>query len=1270
MTLQPIPQNVPRIPLINIPTPPADLDADAAFAHRGAKAAVLRPRFGQAHQQYFTPRWLCQACADIAERLFDVTVVDSHRGGYPLRVIDPTCGSGRLLAPFAERGHQVLGVELDDRLVPVARRAVGTEHVRKGDVCAYSPVIPTETWDVAVINPPYGLWWPVTDTPLADYELASGSAGNSASIESQNMVLELATRLLWQGYDQGGLLISVLSGRFWKTYPKAAEYVKRNYQVVAALALPKLFKPEYGIEVDAAFLVAFRVNPHREKVPAPLTGTFEGMDPSELTKQVVDAFKSTAGVGRRRAWTQDVAYLPKRNHARRLPQVPELDMAVRVDTERAPLRLTAKGARAGTEWAGLWARFYAETPLETYNRAEGTNTDLMQAFASLPNVLMAGAETTQERLASLGLDVEMMEEDASRIARAAERYRRDRLPVRELSPMEYLAWYEDGPITAKASLTIPGAGAKGTDVQVVEGQTYDLQVRWERNAKQAGMAEQMGKGRNAYILRTYIDRGYLVFHFTGERDVRFTIREIDADQVKAMTEAFGLPEVPTVDDLPLAERKSWAVQLERLIERMAAHNGGLRPFPVQHQDILRMATKRSVALLYEMGGGKTMVSAYWAALRGYKRVLIVTPASVVPGIVEDLRKWGFPTRLLDHREVSRIRAEKRQGTKPSELTFWIVSYESLGLGDGNYDAWSHEVYDREGNYLGEHSGNHSAQCSVPGCKVSRGQVVKTCPRCGARGEDFRSRRGSNGGGGRFCRACGYRAWTEGVLVRATESEAGVTGNHHTPLGPRTKRLFSCVILDEVQDAKSKGSLKGETTRALKATGKAVLSGTWLKGYVTDLFWSAGWLLGFGSPLWPFPYQGGSARFLEQFGTFEFVTKEFANTLQTGKRKLIPSVSNLGRMWRLLSPFAVRRLKADFLKDLPPKHVEVHWVEMMPDHARIYRQVEEAMQDTLKRELQKDQPCMGVISMALWWGRYASACPTVEGAPHYAGAYGFRFKLDEATPREVKAVVDQMRLQDAVLRHNATFNKVAEAMKLIRQIRDAGEKVLVFTSLKGLYRAMERALKREGIGYIGMDGVATAKRNGVAREFERGGDTVLLAGTGTLNRGVTINGANHVIILNTEWSPETTLQAEDRCHRPGQLKDVFVHYILSTGTIEEQIWDLINAKAAAQRAVFDKEALYKSVEQVMAEAVSAQVQVARAVVEVERDPLPEGFLLQNASPITKAASTKPVHRLTMDDLYQRLGAQSGKAQKRKVKPVTAKQLGLPLSESLQPSLCGT
>jgi predicted RNA methylase len=83
-----------------------------------------------------------------------VPIVQDQRGGYPLRVIDPTCGSTRLLAPFAQGDHKALGIELDDRLVPIARRAVGRGNVRKGDVYTYAPAIPRQQWDVAVINPP------------------------------------------------------------------------------------------------------------------------------------------------------------------------------------------------------------------------------------------------------------------------------------------------------------------------------------------------------------------------------------------------------------------------------------------------------------------------------------------------------------------------------------------------------------------------------------------------------------------------------------------------------------------------------------------------------------------------------------------------------------------------------------------------------------------------------------------------------------------------------------------------------------------------------------------------------------------------------------------------------------------------------------------------------------------------------------------------------------------------------------------------------------
>ena len=271
-------------------------------------------------------------------------------------------------------------------------------------------------------------------------------------------------------------------------------------------------------------------------------------------------------------------------------------------------------------------------------------------------------------------------------------------------------------------------------------------------------------------------------------------------------------------------------------------------------------------------------------------------------------------------------------------------------------------------------------------------------------------------------------------------------------------------------------------------------------------------------------------------------------------------------------------------------------------------VTDSMKDVLERELRKADPNMGAISAALWWGRYVASCPNEYGALHFAGAWGHHVNVDEISPAEAKAILDTMRLEGAFLeaphgRVAFEFRKVHKALELIEAIRAAGEKVIVFTSLRGLYRTLEVAFEARAVRYVGMDGVDTRKRNDVVRRFEASSATVLLAGTGTLNRGVTVNGANHVIIMNLEWSPETTLQAEDRCHRPGQTREVHVHYILSGMTVDEQMNDLIMQKWAAQRAVQDREAQHKTVEAILQEAAlaNAQLAVARAVLSSLRLP---------------------------------------------------------------------
>jgi SNF2 family DNA or RNA helicase len=68
-------------------------------------------------------------------------------------------------------------------------------------------------------------------------------------------------------------------------------------------------------------------------------------------------------------------------------------------------------------------------------------------------------------------------------------------------------------------------------------------------------------------------------------------------------------------------------------------------------------------------------------------------------------------------------------------------------------------------------------------------------------------------------------------------------------------------------------------------------------------------------------------------------------------------------------------------------------------------------------------------------------------------------------------------------------------------------------------------------------------------------------------GLNLTAASHVIHLDRWWNPAVEDQATDRAFRIGQRHTVHVHKLVSSGTIEERIDEMItNKRALAQRVV--------------------------------------------------------------------------------------------------------
>ena len=69
-------------------------------------------------------------------------------------------------------------------------------------------------------------------------------------------------------------------------------------------------------------------------------------------------------------------------------------------------------------------------------------------------------------------------------------------------------------------------------------------------------------------------------------------------------------------------------------------------------------------------------------------------------------------------------------------------------------------------------------------------------------------------------------------------------------------------------------------------------------------------------------------------------------------------------------------------------------------------------------------------------------------------------------------------------------------------------------------------------------------------------------------GITLTRANHVYHLDHWWNPAVAQQAEDRTHRIGQRRPVYVTSLLTRGTVEERIAALVEQKRELFHQVMD------------------------------------------------------------------------------------------------------
>jgi len=140
-------------------------------------------------------------------------------------------------------------------------------------------------------------------------------------------------------------------------------------------------------------------------------------------------------------------------------------------------------------------------------------------------------------------------------------------------------------------------------------------------------------------------------------------------------------------------------------------------------------------------------------------------------------------------------------------------------------------------------------------------------------------------------------------------------------------------------------------------------------------------------------------------------------------------------------------------------------------------------------------------------------------------------------------------------------KLQVLAELLRKLHSHNHRVLIFTQMTKMLDILESFLNTHGHTYLRLDGATKVlDRQRLMERFNTNPKIFcFILSTRSGGIGVNLTGADTVIFYDSDWNPAMDQQAQDRCHRIGQLREVNIYRLISKDTIEENILRKSNQK---------------------------------------------------------------------------------------------------------------
>jgi len=331
--------------------------------------------------------------------------------------------------------------------------------------------------------------------------------------------------------------------------------------------------------------------------------------------------------------------------------------------------------------------------------------------------------------------------------------------------------------------------------------------------------------------------------------------------------------------------------------------------------------------------------------------------------------------------------------------------------------------------------------------------------------------------------------------------------------------FDCIVLDEAQRIKNRKTKTAKTVKKLKfPKHRYILTATPVENKIEELY-SLIEFIGNGI------YEDLQHTLLSNKGGYT----GYRNTSWGSGHKRLKKMmlrSKPETIHNALKRFMLRRRKMDVDIDLPPKtHISIE-TPLTKEQQTLYNA---AKKEFLLIVENRTIPITTVLAQFTYLREICNSTALIDPKRHHSS------KMEELIPRVVEII-------------------------------ENGNKVIIFSEYKRMCDIIVKTLRDKGMGVSYLHG-QERDPEGQKRAFWE--HNMVMVATKTGEAGHNLQCASYVFHFEPTWNPARIKQREDRTHRLGQEKPVFIYSFITPGSIEDRIEATLQEKYELFEAVIDR-----------------------------------------------------------------------------------------------------